>query len=124
MWTKVDITKKQAFEAAGINVDSAMKRFMDDEDMYCSFLNRFLTDNLINELSTALSQKDIKHAFDVAHTMKGVCANLSLDAINAILNPMVEVLRKDSLEGLDMEYERLLTVYSDIVKVVKQYCQS
>ena len=53
-----------------------------------------------------------------------VCANLSLDSINNILNPMVEVLRKGSLDGLNEEYEKLSSVYSEVIAVIKQYCQA
>ena len=120
----MDTAKRDAFEHAGINVDSALRRFMDDEKIYCSFLYRFLSDNLMSQLSDAIADGDVRQAFEVAHTMKGVCANLSLDSINNILNPMVEVLRKGSLDGLNEEYEKLSSVYSEVNAVIKQYCQA
>ena len=60
----MDTAKRDAFEHAGINVDSALRRLMDDEKIYCSFLYRFLSDNLMSQLSDAIADGDVRQAFE------------------------------------------------------------
>ena len=120
----MDDNKRKALTDAGINLDTAMQRFFDDEEMFFSFLNKFLDDDLLEKLGHFIDEGNVKDAFDVAHTMKGVCANLSIDAINAVVNPMVDVLRKGSLEGLKEDYVKLKNVYAVVSKAIVENCQA
>lgn len=116
-------TTKSFLTEAGINVESAMNRFLDDEEMYFEFLNEFLDDNLINKLEQAVNDEQVQEAFDIAHTLKGVCANLSIDSLSCIVNPMVEILRSNSLEGVKEAVSELLVAYDNVSGAIKTYCR-
>lgn len=114
---------KEALEKSGINIETAMNRFFDNEEMYFSFLDKFTEDDLMVKMKLLIEDNQVKEAFDAAHTLKGVCANLSIDSMNAVLNPMVEVLRVGSVEGLLPEYDKLNDVYKTVIDVINTYCK-
>ena len=119
----MESTTKNKLIEVGINIDSAMERFLDDEEMYFEFLVEFFEDDLMGKLQNAVNNNQIKEAFDAAHTLKGVCANLSIDSMNKIVNPMVEVLRNNSLEGVPEDVAELFKTYEQIACVVKECCK-
>lgn len=97
----MDEQQKQNLRDCGISIEPALARFMDKDDMYLKFLKKFLYENKnISGLEAGVEQQDVKSAFACAHSMKGVAANLGLDNVNEKLIPIVEILRKDSLEGV------------------------
>lgn len=116
-------TTKNLLTEAGINVEAAMHRFLDDEEMYFEFLNEFLEDDLINRLKQAVNSGQIQESFDIAHTLKGVCANLSIDSMSRIVNPMVEILRSNSLAGVREAVSELWITYGQVSEVIKGYCR-
>lgn len=115
-------TTRNILTEVGINVDSAMNRFLDDEDMYFEFLNQFLEDNLMSRLEQVVNAGQVKEAFDVAHTLKGVCANLSIDSMSSIVAPMVEILRSNSLEGVKESVSELFVTYNNVLETIKNCC--
>lgn len=117
-----DTIKNKLIEA-GINVDSAMERFLDDEEMYFEFLNQFPEDDLMGRLNNAVDNNRIKEAFDTAHTLKGVCANLSIDSMNKIINPMVEILRDNSIDGVPETLAELFKVYERVLAAINECCK-
>jgi HPt (histidine-containing phosphotransfer) domain-containing protein len=119
---KMEDTTRSALVNAGINVDSALERFLDDEEMYFEFLLQFLDENGLPALQKTVASGDVKSAFDAAHTIKGVCANLSIDAMSDIVEPMVEVLRAGSMEGVASELQRLTDTYDVVSDAIRRYC--
>lgn len=91
---------KQCFDAYGANYKQTLDRFMGNEKMYLKFLNMLFKDQSVNQLGDALAQGDLKAAFEAAHTLKGVSANLGLTPLFDAVCEIVEPLRgKD--EGTD-----------------------
>lgn len=86
-------TARTVLTEAGINVDTALKRFLDDEEMYFEFLNSFVEDTLMSRLKQAVQNGSVDDAFEAAHALKGLCANLSIDSMSKMIVPMVEILR-------------------------------
>lgn len=80
-------------ENAGIDVEDARKRFMNNEEIYLKFLKKFLVDSNYDNMMAALEQADLEGAFVAAHTLKGVTANLSILSIYEPLKEVVEKLR-------------------------------
>lgn len=119
----MEATIKNKLIEAGINVDSAMERFLDDEEMYFEFLNQFLEDDLIGRLNNAVNNSQIKEAFDAAHTLKGVCGNLSIDSMNKIVNPMVEILRNNSFDGVPEAVSELFKAYEQVSAAINECCK-
>ena len=84
-------TARTVLTEAGINVDTALKRFLDDEEMYFEFLNSFVEDTLMSRLKQAVQNGSVDDAFEAAHALKGLCANLSIDSMSKMIVPMVEI---------------------------------
>ncbi len=85
----------------GIDVDTALDRFMGNEEMYCRFLLKFFEDANYGRLQEAFEEKNPKACFEAAHAMKGVILNLGMDVLARDLIPMVEIFRKGTCEGAE-----------------------
>ena len=59
------------------------------------FITKFLDDSCFSELCQALQNGLRKEAFRAAHTLKGVCANLSFDRLEASAGKLTELLRPE-----------------------------
>ena len=94
----MDTGLKEMLQSAGIEVDSALERFMGNEMIYRKFAWRFLDDPSCGALKAAFEAGDAQAAFEAAHTLKGVCGNLSFNRLYQIAGRLVEPLRQGDLE--------------------------
>ena len=62
------------------------------------FLGKFTQDQSFGELKAALEAEDTENAFCAAHTLKGVCANLSITNLGADVIEITEKLRGGNLD--------------------------
>lgn len=90
--------KYDRLRAAGIGVDEALGRFMNNEALFIRFLGKFADDRSHAGLKEALGQGDVKAAFEAAHTLKGVAGNLSLERLYRAAAAQTELLREGRLE--------------------------
>lgn len=88
---------KRRLEAAGIDVDDALGRFLQNEALMMKFLGRFPADTSFSRLQEAMAHGDTAQAFEAAHTLKGVAGNLSLKGLFEAVCPLVESLRAGEL---------------------------
>lgn len=102
---------------AGINPDSAVERFMGNEALYMKYLLRFTDDDSYQKICRSMENEDCKGAFAAAHTLKGVCGNLSITGMEQLLREQVEYLRSGDLKKaqnmmgqLEEEYESVRNV--------------
>ena len=89
---------RELLRETGIDYEDGLARFMNNTQLYEKFLLRFLDDTTFPDLLAALDQGDADLAFRAAHTLKGVAGNLSLRGLLAAVEPLVEALRRQSLE--------------------------
>lgn len=68
----------KAYYEKGFDIVSARERFFGKREMCERYVIRFLEDPNYEEMIKAIREKDTEQAFHYAHTLKGVCANLSL----------------------------------------------
>ena len=90
----------------GADVDDGLKRCVNNEEFYLKLVKMFLADekNDFLKLDEALEKRDLKAAFEAAHTIKGTSANLAL-------TPMYEVIAivSDKLKaGEDIDYSNYM----------------
>ena len=83
---------KTCYEALGGNYDEALGRLMSERIMQ-KFVLKFLNEGSYELLTAALDAKDGEAAFRAAHTLKGVCLNLSFDKLIHSVEPLCEALR-------------------------------
>ena len=92
----------------GCDIEGAMARFLDDTELYLTCLDTVVTDSAFVKLGEALAERDVKVAFDSAHTLKGVFANMGLTPMLRIVECIVEPLRDGIIDDLMNDYHKLL----------------
>lgn len=95
-------------ESWGCDIKGAMERFLDDEEFYFECYWDALGDVGFGQLKVALDKHDIKLAFEHAHSLKGIIANLGLTSLFEIITDIVEPLRAGREDGVLEKYEELL----------------
>ena len=98
----------------GVDVDKALERMKGNKDAYKSFLVEFFDDPDFAALRESLGEINTSDAFEYAHGLKGMAANLGLDAVYQPLSKLVEILRQGSMEGAMDAYKQVC----DACKVV------
>lgn len=97
----LDLDKLRAF---GADVDEGLARCMNAEDFYIGLVNSVLADDKLKELKAQIAAKDLDAAFETAHAMKGMYANLSLTPLVIPISEITELLRART----DTDYSPLL----------------
>ena len=85
---------KEVYEKIGGDYDDVVRRLM-GEKLVRKFLLKFLDDKSYADLERTLSEGDYKEAFRAAHTLKGVCQNLSLISLYQVSSQLTEELRNE-----------------------------
>lgn len=102
------------------DVDTALDRCMDMEDLYIELLQMFANDTEIDKLHEAYEGHDVKEVFFHSHTLKGVYTNLGLTPLYELDTPIVETTRKDSLEGLETSVINLEKEHRRFISLIKE----
>ena len=104
----------------GCDVEGAMKRMLDDEDFYIECLNEVANDGCFESLKAALDSKNVNAAFEAAHALKGVFANVGLTPFFNKIVEIVEPLRRGNGEELGGKYEELIQMREKLKKLLSE----
>ena len=77
----------------GADVDEGIARCAGKEELYLKLASRIPGESGFDTLSAAIEKKDLDAAFESAHSLKGVLANLSLTPMLAPIDRITESLR-------------------------------
>jgi HPt (histidine-containing phosphotransfer) domain-containing protein len=88
----------------GANVDDGLTRCMGKEDFYLLLVGKVLEDKRITALEAQLADKDLDSAFETAHALKGMYANLSFDPLTKPVSEITKLLRSRT----DTDYSALI----------------
>lgn len=105
--------------AYGVNLEEIMDRFVDDIDLYKDCLIQFSQDPSFYALKKAINEKNYTEAFDQAHTMKGVSANLGLVKLYDAICEIVEPLRHQDYANLLSKYQAIMDQKAIVDKLIK-----
>lgn len=86
------MTVQQCYEKMGGDYNDVIGRLRTDERV-ARFLGLVLKDPSFELLNTALAEGNAEVAFRAAHTLKGVCGNLSLTTMQKSASALTEILR-------------------------------
>ena len=107
--------RRDQLEAAVIDIESALERMMGSEALLERMMGKFLDDPQYPALRAALEAGDVERAVSAAHTLKGVCGNLSMTELYGLFTRQVDALRAGDLplaRGIMAEiapaYERVM----------------
>ena len=82
-----------ALKAFGANVDEGLTRCMKNEGFYFRLVKMAVQDAGYGKLQAALNEGNLDAAFEAAHGLKGILANLALTPILTPVSQMTELLR-------------------------------
>ena len=83
----------QALQDFGANTKEGLTRCLNNEQFYFRMIGLVLKDTSVEKLEKALTEQDLTAAFEAAHALKGVMANLALTPIVKPASEVTELLR-------------------------------
>lgn len=86
------MTLKECYAAIGGDYDSVLSRLM-TEKLVQKFVTKFLADKSFENLVNDMREEKYEEAFREAHTLKGVCQNLSFTRLFTSSSELTEALR-------------------------------
>jgi len=115
------MTLQECYEAIGGNYEDVLKRLR-SEVLIKKFTLKFLEDKSYSQLKQALEDKNFEDAFRGAHTLKGVCQNLSFDRLYEVSRDLTELLRDRTGEqpGIPEAMEKVTEVYEETIEGIKK----
>lgn len=111
----------EKLSAYGVDIETVMERFVDDEELYKDCFIMFINDEGFSKLGESIRKKDYVSAFDYAHMLKGVSANLGLTRLLKEICNIVEPLRHEEYDNLDKQYEDMEDALEEIKKQFGEY---
>ena len=112
----MDEKLRQQLIDAGVDVDSGMERFMGNKDLLMRFLRKFPGDDNYRNIISGLESGDYETAFRAAHTLKGLCGNLSLTKLQGIVSEQTELLRAEKWEEAKALMPQVTEVYNTTIE--------
>ena len=111
---KIELLKEQ-----GNDMDNALYRLMNDEELLIECLNMFVEDENIVLLEKSIKEKDVKASFEYAHCIKGVAGNLGLTKIYELDCQMTETFRAGRLDGAEEQIIQLKEYFEEFKNTIK-----
>ncbi|MCF0203227.1 MAG: Hpt domain-containing protein [Bacteroidaceae bacterium] len=105
---------QEFYKETDSNYEEAVKRLMNDKFL-TRFVKQFPTDPSYPELAAALEADDTQKAFLNAHTLKGVCKNLSFTQLADTSSEITEILRAENLAEAKEYFPKVKADYDRII---------
>jgi len=105
--------------AWGCDIPSALPRFLDDKGMYAMFVKQVVDEPSFTLLGQAIQEGDAKAAFEKAHELKGVVANMSLTPLFNRVVLIVEPLRAGKWTDVKENYALLQKEWGEFKALVQ-----
>lgn len=114
------MTLKECYAAMGSDYDDVMGRLR-TERIVQKFVLKFADDKSFELLQKSLEEQNYEEAFRAAHTIKGVCQNLSIDKLQASSSRLCESLRNGYTPEADALAEEVRTDYGQTVAAIEAF---
>lgn len=101
------MTIEEMYEVINGDFDDVQKRLRNPV-LIEKFVRKFLNDPSYDNLLDALDEENYEDAFRAAHTLKGVCLNLSFVGMFEVSNEITEMLRPQTGEFEQEELDSLM----------------
>lgn len=116
----MDEKMRQQLIEAGIDIDDLMNRLMGKTDMIQRFIRRFPADESFNLLQRNLDEGNCEDAFRTCHTLKGLCANLSMKEMWNVISQQVEMLRAGEIEKAKEIMPKISEMYRKMIDDIER----
>ena len=114
------MTLQECYAALGGNYDDAISRLR-SERLVTKFVVKFLDDDSCALLLRSMDAENYEEAFRAAHTIKGVCQNLSIDKLQASSSRLCESLRNGYTPESDALAEEVRADYSQTAAAIEAF---
>lgn len=117
------MTVQECYQNLGGDYSQVEKR-LPSVSLIKRFITKFLDDGSFSELCQAMQAGQREQAFRAAHTLKGVCANLSFDRLGASASQLTELLRSEGdgvPEGAALVFHAVKQDYALTVDAIRAY---
>lgn len=114
------MTLKECYTALGGDYESAVGRLI-SEKLVQKFVIKFPDDPSYDNLHKSLENKIYDEAFRAAHTIKGVCQNLSFTKLFDSSSRLTEALRAGAVEDISNLVTQVDADYRQTVSAIKTF---
>lgn len=109
-----------ALKKLNVDVDKTISRFMDNSELYITFLKRFPDEDRISPIKDAISNNNLDALLQTSHKLKGVTANLGMRDLSEAAAAIVRKARAGSLDGVDRDIELVEKLNGEICRAIKE----
>ncbi len=109
-----------ALKEIGVDVDKTISRFMDNSEIYITFLKRFPDEDRITPIKDAVREHDSEKLAEKAHKLKGVAANLGMNGLSGAAEVIVQKARNGTSDGLDGDISLVESLNEEICRVISE----
>ena len=105
----------------GVNMDEGLRRFGNHSALYIRFLKRFPEDPSFPALMDALRDGRMHDAFLLAHTFKGLTAQLGITSLHAPASVLCDLLRSEDaaqLPAAQAQLNAMTPEYHEIIRLI------
>ncbi len=112
------MTVQECYEQIGGDYNEIISRLRTEERIK-KFAGMFLKEQSYNTLVQTLQDRNQEEAFRAAHTLKGVCQNMSFTALFKSSFDITEALRANDMEEADRLLPKVTEDYQRTLEGVK-----
>ncbi|MDE6784471.1 MAG: Hpt domain-containing protein [Ruminococcus sp.] len=114
------MTLKECYNALEGDYDDVMSRLM-MENLVRKFVVKFLDDASYKNLMSNMNEKKYDEAFREAHTLKGICQNLSFTKLFVSSEAVTEALRAGDYDKASALLPQLESDYAQTTAVINEF---
>lgn len=109
-----------ALKELGVDVEGTVSRFVDNDAIYTKFLLRFPDEDRITPVKEAAEANDPDALMRAAHKLKGVSANLGMNALSQKAERIVVKIRNGETSGFEEDVAETEAEYELICKTIQE----
>jgi HPt (histidine-containing phosphotransfer) domain-containing protein len=109
------MTLREFYAKTNADYDAVIRRLI-NETLVLKYLNKFQKDAYFAQLQHAAEERDYQTAFRCAHTLKGLCLTLGLEAMSEPVTALTEELRSGRTENIARYLNIIQPLYADIIR--------
>lgn len=114
------MTLQECYSKIGGDYSEVISRLPGDKFVE-RFVFKFLDDKSFETLCSALKEQNPEEAFRAAHTIKGVCQNLSFTALCEVVAELTEQLRDRKIPEDLSKFEEVKEQYENTIAGILEY---
>ena len=114
------MTLQECYQALGGDYDEVLGRLR-SEKLVQKFVLKFPQDGSYDLLVTSMAEENYGEAFRAAHTIKGVCQNLSFTRLYASSSALSEALRHGITPEAPALFEQVKADYQHVAGVISEF---